>query len=283
MRGHIEGFGVLYQNQVEGFQNYAKYPAYVNQLNADWIADWSCTLNPEDPTPYASQVYKYPKPGRLPNGARLHIEQMQAYPGHTWIGQNEPDMPDQADLSPQACAIAYNECLAFGANMITPTIALSFPHPSGNRHRNNAYRWLMEFCQYAAVEYDPDAHPYDGRTFSLGCDIYHSNRPHDFDQHLERLYAWADYYLGERKFPGGSEPWKVFVHEHCAWGNNNVQRLQNSKDMIDHITERLQWDERLTGVGWMSIRGDSVHKGRDLVDQYGRLTAIGEHFRDRNK
>lgn len=174
------------------------------------------------------------------SGSELQI--MRRQPERLWFVLNEPERPGQADMEPGEAIAVTQQVDATGASWACcGTIAWDS-------------EWLDAYLHGGGLV--PDY---------WHIHIYGAQDASGWDAYLDDFYRWMDSRDVARP---------VIVSETNAFGAGTDEQCE----LLEHVAERVEDDERLLAVFWFSTRyGNGIEAS--LYDEFGNLTKIGETFK----
>lgn len=176
---------------------------------------------------------------------------MLRHPGSLWLGPNEPELGEQANMTPDDCANAVQAAMALGVRVSLPAVRLT---PTGY--------WSADWLdRYLTIWNGRHAGNPDREHAMLAVHIYA----------VADVAAWLDLFA----------TWRGLLH---GWGLSGATLVTETN--ADHGDEAAQaallrgllaaWPAGLVGIGWFSAQWRQ-HTEANLW-RGDRLTALGSIF-----
>jgi hypothetical protein len=243
--------------------------------NVSWFFNWSFTGSWEDPR-YMPMVYGASHANQLDQLASYASN----YPGKTWLIFNEPDISEQANLTPAEGAGLY-AAVYDAIKGADPTAKLFC---CGTAFANT--QWLEEFRQFDEVK----TRPVDGIHFhgypcplsvSQNClaspDYTAFNSRFDMVLMKQKLNAFYSYLQSRSEFAG--KP--VWLTEIGILSGTHIDTRQEVKTgvmdpLINYLENEGGW-QKFERVAWFSTR-DVYLDASDLTKDDNSLTVLGQRW-----
>ena len=188
---------------------------------------------------------------------------MKRQPGETWLLFNEPERPEQANMTPTAARIATQAFLRT-AWAVGEEFQWAAPGISINMHDFSGLEWATEYIRQL-------------RRRGISRPSYwhvHAYRSTTVEQLREAWSTWLEWYTTW----GGSAP--VVLSEVCA------ENVLDQRPIMDECREMLRRGENggVVGVYWFATHLDTLWPNArlctiDLNVETVALTALGEYWK----
>ncbi|KUI55025.1 Alkali-sensitive linkage protein 1 [Cytospora mali] len=216
-----------------------------------WLYNWS-----PSPTPNARSIEFIPMQWNHVNIDSL-FEHARAVNARSILAFNEPELPDQSNMSAELAANEWLRCIEplrqRGVRCGSPGIS-SAPHAVG---------WLQDFL---------------GRIRAAGSDIdFYCLHWYGVELGQFYDYIWSTYHqLGPNK------PAWITEFACTNWSKENPlprEHVENFARESAKYLDTLDWVERYAWFGPMRDTG-TVGRWAAMLDEQGKLTPLGKAYRD---